>query len=57
VNNSLDLAEFLMEHAHAAVVPGGAFGEDRCIRFSYALSMEDLEKGFNGIARALRMLS
>ena len=53
IGNSLDLAAFLMEEAHVAVVPGSAFGEDRCIRLSYALSMADLEEGFNRIARSL----
>jgi len=57
IASSLDLADYLMESAHVAVVPGGAFGEDRCIRFSYALSMEDLELGFDRISEALRKLS
>ncbi len=55
--DSLSLAEYLMESAHVAVVPGGAFGEDRCLRLSYALSMEDLTDGFDRIARALAELS
>jgi len=45
-----------MESAHVAVVPGGAFGEDRCLRFSYALSMDDLKEGFDRVARALEAL-
>jgi aspartate aminotransferase len=56
IRNSLDLADYLMESAHVAVVPGGAFGEDRCLRFSYALSMEDLKEGFNRVAQALEAL-
>ncbi|MGA7875059.1 MAG: pyridoxal phosphate-dependent aminotransferase [Desulfoferrobacter sp.] len=56
ITNSLDMANFLMEKAHVAVVPGGAFGEDRCIRFSYALSMDDLREGFDRIEKALKML-
>ena len=57
IGSSLDLADYLMEKAHVAVVPGGAFGEDRCIRFSYALSMEDLELGFDRIAEAMKKLA
>jgi len=57
IMSSLDMANFLMEKAHVAVVPGGAFGEDRCIRFSYALAMEDLKEGFDRIERALETLS
>jgi aspartate aminotransferase len=57
INSSLDLSEYLMEEAHLAVVPGEAFGEDRCLRFSYALSMEDLKEGFDRLEKALRALS
>ncbi len=57
IEGSLDLADYLMEKAHVAVVPGGAFGEDRCLRFSFALSMEDLKDGFDRIAEALKNLS
>jgi aspartate aminotransferase len=56
IQSSLDLADYLMESAHVAVVPGGAFGEDRCLRFSYALSMDDLKEGFDRVARALEAL-
>jgi aspartate aminotransferase len=57
IASSLDLCEYLMEKAHMAVVPGDAFGEDRCLRFSYALSMEDLKEGFDRLAKALHELS
>lgn len=57
VTNSLEMADYLMEAAHVAVVPGSAFGEDRCIRLSYALSMDDLKEGFDRIARALSALA
>lgn len=53
ITDSLSMADYLMEEAHIAVVPGGAFGEDRCIRLSYALSMEDLKMGFDQMAAAL----
>lgn len=56
INGSLDLAGFLMEEAHVAVVPGGAFGEDNCLRFSYALSMEEIEQGFDAVKKALKKL-
>jgi aspartate aminotransferase len=57
INCSLNLSEYLMEEAHLAVVPGDAFGEDRCLRFSYALSMENLKEGFDRLAKALHALS
>lgn len=56
INSSLDLADYFMEEAHVAVVPGVAFGEDRCIRFSYALSMEEIKEGFDRIAEVLKFL-
>jgi aspartate aminotransferase len=57
IRSSLDLADYLMEKANVAVVPGSAFGEDSCLRFSYAISMEDLKEGFDRIAKAVAALS
>ncbi|MGC9194768.1 MAG: pyridoxal phosphate-dependent aminotransferase [Syntrophobacteraceae bacterium] len=56
IKGSLDLADFFMEEAHVAVVPGEAFGEDNCIRFSYALSDEEIEQGFDAVKKALEKL-
>ena len=56
IASSVDLADYLMEAAHVAVVPGIAFGEDRCLRFSYALSMEEIEEGFRSVAQAFKAL-
>ena len=57
INSSLDLSEYLMEAAHLAVVPGSAFGEDDCIRISYALSTDELKEGFDRLEKALQALS
>lgn len=57
INNSLDLSEYLLDKAFVAAVPGSAFGEDHCIRFSYALSMEDIREGFDRIEKALKALA
>ncbi|MBA4393296.1 MAG: aspartate aminotransferase [Desulfobacca sp.] len=56
IENSLDLADYLLEKALIAVVPGAAFGEDRCLRFSFATSLEQIEKGLDRLERALRDL-
>lgn len=56
VEGSLAMADYLMEEVHLAVVPGEAFGEDRCIRLSFALSMEELREGFDRLERALQRL-
>ncbi len=53
LKNSLDLADYLLEKALIAVVPGAAFGEDGCLRFSYATSLEQIEKGMDRLEKAL----
>lgn len=56
VENSQDLAAYLLEDALVAVVPGSAFGEDRCIRLSFATDLETLEKGLRRLLSALDSL-
>jgi aspartate aminotransferase len=56
ISGSADLADYLMDEAHVAAVHGEAFGDDNCIRFSYALSMEEIEAGFNAVKKALEKL-
>lgn len=57
ITNSLDLSEYFLDKAFVAAVPGSAFGEDHCVRFSYALSMDDIREGFDRIERALAALA
>ncbi|MBM3333602.1 pyridoxal phosphate-dependent aminotransferase [Candidatus Sumerlaeota bacterium] len=52
-NSSFDLSDYLLENARVAVVPGGAFGDDRCVRLSYATSLEAIKKGVERIAEAV----
>ncbi len=47
---SVEFASRLLEEKHAAVVPGVAFGVDRCVRLSYACSIEEIEYGASLIA-------
>jgi aspartate aminotransferase len=49
IDNTLTLAERLLQGAHVAVVPGEAFGTDRHVRISYATSMKELERGLDRI--------
>jgi aspartate aminotransferase len=56
ISGSLDLADYLLEKAQIAVVPGVAFGEDGCLRFSYATSQGQIEKGLDRLEKALREL-
>lgn len=38
VNNSTELCTHLLDKAYVALVPGAAFGDDNCIRLSYAVA-------------------
>lgn len=48
-----DLAAILLEEANVALVPGIAFGDDRCFRLSYATSMERIKEGLDRIEQLL----
>ncbi len=56
IKNSTSLCEYLLEEAQVALVPGVAFGDDRCIRFSYAVDIAILEKALDSIEKALEKL-
>ncbi|MEK6539472.1 MAG: aminotransferase class I/II-fold pyridoxal phosphate-dependent enzyme, partial [Deltaproteobacteria bacterium] len=56
INSSGDFAEFLLEEAEVAVVPGEAFGGEGHIRLSYATSMENIKEGLKRIENAVRKL-
>jgi len=57
INNSTDLADFFLDVARVAVVPGVEFGADPFERLSYATSMEDIREGIDRIEDALKKLS
>jgi len=50
------LAMYLLNKAHVSTVTGSAFGDEQCLRISYANSMENIEKGFERIIDALKKL-
>ncbi len=56
IQNSTALCEYLLEEAGVALVPGVAFGDDRCIRFSYAVDIAVLEKALDKVNEALKRL-
>jgi len=56
IKNADDLCMYLLNDAHVSVVTGKAFGEPKCIRISFANSMENIEKGFKKIGEALAAL-
>lgn len=56
IKNANDLCMYLLNTAHVSSVMGDAFGEPRCVRFSFANSMEKIEEGFRRIKEALGKL-
>jgi len=56
IKNANDLCMYLLNTAHVSSVMGDAFGEPRCVRFSFANSMEKIEEGFRRIKEALARL-
>ncbi len=54
--NSVDLARYLLNKAHVAVVPGAAFGADSYVRLSYATSLEQLREGLKRFREGLAAL-
>ncbi len=57
INNSFDLAMFLIDEALVATVPGSAFGAEGYLRLSYATSMENLEEAVKRIKEVTAKLS
>jgi len=56
MGDSVDLADYLLDVARVAVVPGSAFGAEGFERLSFATSMENIEKGMDRIEKALTEL-
>ena len=56
INNSSDLALYLLEKGHVATVGGDAFGDPECFRMSYATSDENIREAMRRIKDALAEL-
>ncbi len=54
--SSADVTDLFLEEAKVAVVAGSGFGDDNFVRFSYASSMKNIEKGMDQIQEALKKL-
>jgi aspartate aminotransferase len=50
----MTFANIFLEEARVAVVPGKVFGEDNCIRMSYATSEKAIEEGLRRLAEYLK---
>ena len=56
INNSVELADYFLDEAKVASVPGAAFGADDFVRFSFATSMDIIKDGMGRIKKALASL-
>jgi aspartate aminotransferase len=57
IKNAADFSMYLLNTAHVSSVMGDAFGEPNCVRFSFANSMQNIEKAWARIIDALAKLS
>jgi len=53
VADSLSFASVCLERAHVALVPGVAFGDDRCVRLSFAASQAKINAGLDRLEKLL----
>jgi aspartate aminotransferase len=56
IQNSGDFCMYLLNTAHVSSVMGDAFGEPKCVRFSFANSMNNIERAWARIKEALGKL-
>src|SRR5687768_9160571 len=56
ISNAADFSMYLLNTAHVSSVMGDAFGEPKCVRFSFANSMPNIEKAWVRIKEALARL-
>jgi aspartate aminotransferase len=57
INNSSDLAMYLLEVGHVATVGGDAFGDPNCFRMSYATSDDNIREAMRRIKSCLSRLA
>ncbi len=56
IKNDIEFAEYLLNEAEIAVIPGSAFGSEGYIRLSYATSMENIKESMRRMKEALAKL-
>jgi aspartate aminotransferase len=56
INNDIELAEYLLNEAEIALIPGSAFGAEGYLRISYATSMDKLIEAMQRMQAALAKL-
>ncbi len=56
IKDSFGFADYLLDQAKVALVPGAPFGAEEHVRLSYAISLEMIKKGLERIDQAVMML-
>lgn len=56
ISNSDDMVNYLLDEAHVACVAGSAYGEDTCIRLSFATNEANIREALKRIKTALLKL-
>jgi len=56
IKNGDDFCLWMLEKGHVSLVPGGAFGEDNCVRLSYAASEKDLREALKRMKETVALL-
>lgn len=56
IQNGDDFCMYMLEKGHVSLVPGSAFGEEKCVRLSYAASEKDLIEALARMKKALANL-
>jgi aspartate aminotransferase len=57
INNAAELCMYLLNSANLALVSGDAFGDDNCVRFSYATSEDKIIEAIKRLKNALARLN
>lgn len=57
INTDIELADYLLNEAEIAVVPGSAFGAPSYLRISYATSLDKVKEAMKRMAAAVTKLS
>lgn len=56
IQNGDDFCMYMLEKGHVSLVPGSAFGEEKCVRLSYAASEKELNEAMARMKKALANL-
>ena len=55
--DSVSFCNYLIKEANIGLVTGVAFGNDNCVRMSYAASMDDIKEGISRLKDSLLKLN